>query len=385
MKTLKDLLNSTGGRRLLERKRIFATQNDFVEQVAPPVNPILAEHLGLENRPLIFSGQQTYVDCTQSMVDRMVLLENLARLDGLSTHFLWVDTDRAGSDDLMVKFFWPHSGQQKPIRLCARVVEDMEPRFIGFEALHLSQAMDLLSMYISQTIKGKERKERVKRKYEQLKVLFLQDPVETLAELNHRVAYFLLNNQANLNPASVILSDLLKAGILKAEINLLLNHLEAIITVFNQEAQALLQQEIDPQVGLLSEDYLPLNFSCPVDNRRLRLHREIKGVDQFAVATCKCGQHYRFYLGSKCLSMDEIGQTGRWSPDILLWVPMNDLISGFVAGKSSGIYYGLVMNDVVEKVLHKRRIPILIPESLGANQNKPEQVDSLIYHYLLAH
>jgi hypothetical protein len=83
--------------------------------------------------------------------------------------------------------------------------------------------------------------------------------------------------------------------------------------------------------------------------------------------------------------MDEIGQTGRWSPDILLWVPMNDLISGFVAGKSSGIYYGLVMNDVVEKVLHKRRIPILIPESLGANQNKPEQVDSLIYHYLLAH
>jgi len=80
--------------------------------------------------------------------------------------------------------------------------------------------------------------------------------------------------------------------------------------------------------------------------------------------------------------MDEIAQTRRWSPDVCLPILLNDLMSGYVAGKSSGIYYGLVMKEVLEKVLNKRRVPILVPQSVGAKENDPRHFDSLIYSYL---
>jgi hypothetical protein len=87
-------------------------------------------------------------------------------------------------------------------------------------------------------------------------------------------------------------------------------------------------------------------------------------------------------MESRCctLSIAEIAETDRWSPDVCFPIFFNDLVSGFVAGKSSAIYL-IVLNDVLRQVLDKTPVPILVPKSLGANGSEPPQIDSLIYRY----
>ena len=58
----------------------------------------------------------------------------------------------------------------------------------------------------------------------------------------------------------------------------------------------------------------------------------------------------------------------------------NDLVSGFVAGKSSAIYL-MVLNEVLREVFDRRPVPILVPESLRLNGHEAAQIDSLIYRY----
>jgi hypothetical protein len=88
-------------------------------------------------------------------------------------------------------------------------------------------------------------------------------------------------------------------------------------------------------------------------------------------------------LGRHELSIDEIVRAGAWSPDVSLTLFLNDFVSGYVAGGSSGIYYGLVMKAVVENVLHKRRVPILLPQATGSEHDDPAGANSLLYRYLL--
>ena len=150
--------------------------------------------------------------------------------------------------------------------------------------------------------------------------------------------------------------------------------------MFNQTVEDLQDKGINPKVKPLAENYLPLHVTCSDCRRRLRLHRERQGGDHYAVTQCKCGRAYRFYLGSRHLSMDEIAQGGSWSPDVCLTLFLNDFVSGYIAGGSSGIYYGLVMKEVLENVLQKRRVPILLPPPAGADT---AAVDSLLYRYLM--
>ncbi|PON10176.1 hypothetical protein C2W62_51485, partial [Candidatus Entotheonella serta] len=155
--------------------------------------------------------------------------------------------------------------------------------------------------------------------------------------------------------------------------------MDAVIEACNDAVNALRSQGIDPKVKSLAADYLPLHFSCLDCHRRLRLHRERQGQDQFATANCKCQRQYRFHLGRHELSIDAITQAGPWSPDVSLTLFLNDFVSGYIGGGSSGIYYGLVMKAVLENVLHKRRIPILLPQAA----QDASDVDSLLYRYLL--
>jgi len=81
--------------------------------------------------------------------------------------------------------------------------------------------------------------------------------------------------------------------------------------------------------------------------------------------------------------VDELAQTRRWSPDVSLALFMNDLVSGFVGGRSSGVYFGLLMKAALEQVLNKRRVPVLLPEMRpDVRAEPPTQFDSLIYRYL---
>jgi hypothetical protein len=154
-----------------------------------------------------------------------------------------------------------------------------------------------------------------------------------------------------------------------------------VVKVFNQAIESLVEKGIDPQVRPLSEHYLPLFFSCEVDDKRLRLYHHIEGDDHFAVTACKCGQEYSFYLGRSDLSIAEITRTDRWSPDVCFPIFVNDLVSGYVAGKSSAIYL-MVMNQVLRQTLNKTPVPILVPKDLELQETNSNQFDSLIYRYL---
>jgi hypothetical protein len=161
-----------------------------------------------------------------------------------------------------------------------------------------------------------------------------------------------------------------------------MNHLEPVTAVFNEAVEAIRRQGLDPQVTPLDEYYFPLFFSCEADNRRLRLYHSTEGNDHFARGRCRCGQTYKFYLGRQELSLAEIVQTGRWSPDVCFPIFFNDRVSGFVAGKSSGVYL-MALNLVMRRALDKIPVPILLPPALGTASASHNEPDSLIYRYMI--
>jgi hypothetical protein len=239
-------------------------------------------------------------------------------------------------------------------------------------------AVDRLETHLRQS---EESRKGAKERYQHLRVIFADEKPGTLSEFNLRLTDFLLTNVFGYVPHSVMLSDLLDSRVILAEVDLFMNRIEDIVKVFNEAIQSLVQAGVEPQVRPLAEHYLPLFISCEVDDKRLRLYHHIDGDDHFAVTVCKCGQEYRFHLGRSTLSISEIAQTGRWSPDVCFPIFFNDLVSGYVGGKSSAIYL-MVMNNVLRKVLDKTPVPILIPKSFELKENQPIEFDSLIYRYL---
>jgi hypothetical protein len=380
MRTIKDLLNTPEGREFLEINGIITDQDVFIAQMESPKNPALQQYLRSGIQKPVYAFQQIYVDVTQSMVDRMQVLDKLERFEGVDPIFLWIDTDRAGSDKITTRIYWPHWGKVQSIPICPHRTKDVETRFVQLDSEKLDEAIQKLGMYLIQSVRRGGPRVAAEQRLGRLESVFTANDWDVLSEFNHRVTCFLLDEYLELNPASVMVSDLIDHGVLTAEVELMVNNIEDIIRLFNQARTELVQQEIDPIVKPLAEDYLPLNYSCPVCQRRLRLRHEIQGSDHFAMATCRCGEAFRFYLGNHRLSIVELAQTRRWSPDVSLALFMNDLVSGFVGGQSSGVYFGLLMKAALEKVLNKRRVPVLLPQSL--EKAPPDQFDSLIYRYL---
>lgn len=378
MQTLKDILHSPQGLCALEAQGVFVAPDKFRAQLTPAAKPDLANHLGLENKIIIWSGQQLYVDYRQSVLSKIQCLHTVTQTNSrLFPLFLWADTDRSGSDLLMTKLAWPNSDPKGRISIAPPKTDELELRFVTLNAKLLQSAVDRLGTHLHHS--GHKRKE-AKDRYRCLRELFINSNPGALSTFNLRLTRFLMANVLGVNPTAVIVSDLLHAGLFLAELELMLNRLPDVIRVFNQTIQALIRRDIDPQVKPLPDDYLPLFFSCEKDYRRLRLSHQLEGRNHFAVADCKCGQRYKFYLGQAALSMAEIAPTRRWSPDVTLPLLLNNFVSGLVAGKSSALY-GLVLNQVLGQVLGHKPVPVLVPQSLEAG---PEQIDSLIYKYLTA-
>ncbi len=377
MQTLMDVLNSAGGVSFLESKGVFVDPQDFKDQLKMPAKPNLADDIGAANAKLVCSGQQIYVDYRHSVLSKIVTLQTMEQDEDLFPFFLWVDTDRSGSDNLITKFAWPNSSKKGPISILPPGTRDIESRFVTLDTGRLLRAIDKLETHLRQS--GQKRK-GAKQKYQQLRAIFADENPGTLSEFNLRLTDFLLTNVFEYIPHSAVLSDLLDIPVLLDEVDSFINGIDGVVQVFNEAVQALAQKGIDPQVNLLPGNYLPLFFSCGVDDKRLRLYHHIDGNDHFAVSACKCGQEYRFHLGHRALSIAEIAQTDRWSPDVCFPIFFNDLVSGFVAGKSSAIYL-MVMNEVLRKVLDKTPVPILVPQSLRDVESDQIQVDSLIYRY----
>jgi hypothetical protein len=377
VQTLADLLNSAEGLTFLESEGVFVEQQGFKDQLRSPVKPNLADDFHSANTKLICSGQQIYVDYQQSVLSKIEVLRDMEGDEDLYPFFIWVDTDRSGSDNLVTKLAWPGPSKKGPITIMPPGTREVETRFAAIDSSQLSSAMAKLETFLR---RSGEKKEGAKDKYLQLRAFFTNGQTGTLSEFNLRLSDFLLTQVLGFTPRSVTLSDLLDREYILDEVNLFVNRIVDVVKVLNQARGSLAEKGIDPQVKPLDEGYLPLFYSCDVDDTRLRLYHYVDGNDHFAVSACKCGQDYRFYLGSGTLSIAEIAETDRWSPDVCFPVFFNDLVSGFVAGKSSAIYL-IVLNEVLRQVLDKTPVPILVPKSLGVNGSEAPEIDSLMYRY----
>ena len=378
MQTLADLMSSPQGQQWLASKGVFTSQQQFRESLKDPTQSDLAVTLGVNGRKLICSGQQLYIDYRQSVLSKILTLQEFKDNSDLFPFFLWVDTDRSGSDNLITKFAWPVGSKKGPIRITPSGMKDIESRFVKLDTVQLRSAIDKLGTHLRQS---KVIRKSAKLKYQELRTFFDRENAGILSDFNYQVTYFLLNKHLGYSPDAVILSEAINRGLITEEVNLVINHLDDVIKVFNASVQSMRDLGIDPQVEIRDQDYLPLFYSCNVDDQRFRLKHVIEAGSHFAAGTCRCGEDVRFYLGQTTLSIAEITETQRWSPDVLMPAFFNDYVSGYVAGKSSALYL-LIINDALQQVLGKIPVPILVPESLGKSKAMPDQADSLLYDYL---
>jgi hypothetical protein len=377
VQTLADLLNSAEGLTFLESEGVYVEQQAFKDHLRRPAKTNLADEFHTDDRYLVCSGQQVYVDYQQSVLSKIEVLQDMEGEKDLYPFFLWVDTDRSGSDNLVTKMAWPGPSKKGPITILPPGTREVETRFAAIDSAQLSSAIARLETFLRQS---GEKKEGAKDKFLQLRAFFTNGQAETLSEFNLRLTDFLLTQVLGFTPRSVTLSGLLDREYILDEVNLFVNRVGDVVGVLNEAIGSLAEKGIDPQVTPLDEGYLPLFYSCDVDDTRLRLYHYVDGNEHFAVGACKCGQDYRFYLGRDTLSMAAIAETNRWSPDVCFPIFFNDLVSGFVAGKSSAIYL-IVLNKALRQVLDKTPVPILVPKSLGVNGSESPKIDSLIYRY----
>jgi len=378
MQTLADLISSLQGREWLASKDVFTSPQQFKESLKAPARSDLAVTLGANGKKLICSGQQLYIDYHQSVLSKILTLREFKDDPGLFPFFLWVDTDRSGSDNLITKLAWPIDSKKGPIRITPSGIKDIESRFVQLDPVQLRGAIDKLGTHLRQS---NVIRKSAKSKYQELRRFFDLERAGIFSDFNYQVTNFLLTKHLGYCPDAVILSQAINRGLITAEVDLVINHLDEVIKVFNASVQSMQELGIDPQVEIRDQDYLPLFYSCNADNLRLRLKHVVENGDHFATCTCKCGETYRFNLGQNTLSIAEIAETQRWSPDVLMPAFFNDYVSGYIAGKSSALYL-LIINDVLQQVLGKTTAPILVPESLGRPAPIPDQVDSLLYDYL---
>jgi hypothetical protein len=360
VRTLGELLSSDDGRAFLETRGVLTSGEAFVERLLPPVTGGLRELAGDDGTELpVYAAHQVKADYSPSVTAKIRSAWDLERAHpGVRAVLLWLDLDRAGSDRGTSSITLRGRSGTVSVRLAARRHDDKEVRFVPVDPSQLEETLHKLGAWARQ--QGTAAVERHGR----LAAVLGDAPPGTLAEANLRLTSFLVHTQMGITAPSVLISQIIDRAPLAGALDEAVQRIDDVITVFNASIDSLVAAGIDPQVRPLRPDYLPLHYSCDRDDRRCTLVRERRGTEHLATTTCVCGASYEFHLGSTSLSSREITRTGRWSPDVTLPMYLNDMASGLVAGRSSALY-GLVLNEVLEKVLARRPIPMLVPDDLG--------------------
>ena len=386
MSTLAQLAASERGTGLLREEGVFLDRRFFLEAISPPGRDALARlsqpsgH-DARPRPIVYMAHQLCVDYGASVFAKLATLAQLQADDHVHGCALWVDVDRAGSDKRMTVISWPRGDGRVGVSMAPPGNKNREPRFISIEVRELIKALDQLRTYLGEAGVGRRGLDR----YAHLREVLSRSSADTLADLSAEITDLLLAEHG-IRLAPVRISSLLEERDLTEQVEACLNALPRVIEVFNRAVFDLRDRGIDPLLHPLADDYLPLRISCPSDATRLPLRRRGGPDGTYAVATCRCGTTYRFRLGRGELSLDEIAETHRWSPDVLLPTLLNDLAGGVVAGKSSAIY-GIVLNRVLREALDKEPVPMLVPEGLTSPEPADARLvaDSLMVTYLMGH
>jgi hypothetical protein len=376
MRTLVELLATEDGRKLLEMRGVLTSGQEFAGALRPPARGELARHTGTAaGAVLVYAAHQVMADYPESVVAKLRAARQVADRPGVDAVLLWLDMDRAGADKMATGSVIRGRGGGLQIRLASRRHDDKEVRFVPLEQAQLDETLRKTGAWARQHRAAAGRLARISD------VLRAAGP-GTLAQASMALTSFLLREQLGMVLPSALVSDLANGGVLIESMNDVLNAVDDVVTVFNAAIDSLAAADVDPQVHHLRTDYLPLHYSCDRDDRRCTLCRVRRGADSFAVTRCTCGASYTFHLGSRRLSIDEVAATGRWSTDVTLPLYLNDLASGVVAGRSSAVY-GMVLNEVLEKVLTRSPIPMLLPADLPAVLDAGAETESLLQRYVV--
>lgn len=374
-RTLEDLAGTPEGRTFLD-DRMALSPDAFVERLRPPVDGALREALELGGEALpVYVGQQLMADYPPSVVAKFRTAAALGDDSPVSPFLLWLDTDGAGSSkEITTIHVTGGKAGALHVRLSSRRHDSAEIRFVPVEGETLQSVAHHLRAWGRQN--GRAVHERAERLADRLMATG-----GTLADRNLAVTSFVVREVLGVWPPAVLVSDLARRSLLTATLNEVVAAIDDVIVVFNEAVGSLETADVDPHVQRLTDDYLPLNYSCDVDDRRCRLVRAREGGDTYAVARCRGGHDYRFRLGGGVLSLDELEATGRWSPDVTLPICLNDLVSGVVVGRSSALY-GLILNEVLIKVLGRAPVPMFLPPGFLDPQPADPNL-TLVGEYLL--
>lgn len=385
MRSLADLLATAQGRKFLVDRGLFTDREEFLGRLRAPRTDGLVGMLGMPpGSAPVYVGQQVCADYSPATVTKFAAANRLTGRPLVASAILWHDCDRAGSERYGMRLVLPTEGRPTGIWLAPKSLDAHEPRFIPVGRQAVDEALGRLRSWVASTTRDQPGpvREAALARVAVLGEAVLGAPVDTLARANAAFANFLLAQRFGVRNPFAFLSDVLDRGLLTASVNAYLERLDDVIAVYNEAVAELCALDVDPRVRPLTPEHLPLHLSCPHDGTRLRLAHLRTTRDHFAVATCRCGSTHRFHLGRGAMSLGELAGTGRWSPDVSLPVHLNDLASGWVAGRSTALY-GLVLNAVVARVLGGRPIPGWIPPELGHDRPPVDGEDSLLVEYLL--
>ncbi|HKX25134.1 MAG TPA: hypothetical protein VJP08_02330 [Actinomycetota bacterium] len=374
MRSLIDLLGSPDGHTFLEERGVQVSEDAFVGGLRTPVRSGLGDVVDLGPGSLVYTAHQLQCDYALSVTAKLRTLADFNGRDDIAPLAAWLDMDRTGSNKLSTSIAWPRGGGS--VRLAPQRFKEREPRFVPVERDRLQEVMAKLEAWARSV-----GDDGAIQRHRPLAEALLADGVDTLADANLRLTSAMLKGYLGVEVPSVLVSEVAARGLLTEPVEAAVADLDGFVGVFNAAIDALVAADVDPQVRHLGEGYFPLRYSCSNCQARCTLVHRRRDADHFAEVTCRsCGAEHRFHLGSGTPSAGEVFATGRWSADVSLPAYLNDLVSGVVVGRSSALY-GLVLNEVVAKVLGGDPVPALIPPRLSEIL-ETDSAGSLLYEYL---
>jgi hypothetical protein len=365
MRSLVDLLATGDGRELLAGRGIFVEVEPFIEAMRPPADDRLRAALGLGDGTCVpYVGQQLQCDYARPTTAKFRLAQVLALHDGISPISLPLDVDRAGSSRWNTTLTWPIEVKPPTVRIIANRVAELEMRFAPVEPDRVQLVISTVDAWLVAWAGTEQPGDVVRARQAGFIQALTRPEPRTLSDANRALTEWLLRDGLGYEPPTMLVSQLLDAGLVTGALNRVIAVIDDIIGVFNEARAELVASDVDPQVRDLAPNYLPLRYACPQDGKRCLLVRERRGRDTFAVATCRfCGTVHQFHLGSHELDVAPLVATGRWGTDVTLPVYMNALTSGVIAGQSTALY-GMVLNRVLMRVLGETPVPVLVPAGL---------------------
>lgn len=358
-KDLGELLRMPAGRQLLADNMTFLDPADFVAQLART-----AAGPGAAGLP-VYVHQQPCPDFAPSVIAKFAALSQLAQSAAVSPVFVSIDTDRAASSKIPTRITWlGDDGTRTAIKLTPPGTRHGTFRSIRTDPAQLKAVAARIADLAGASAQGAAG--------DRLAALLpLLAPAVPLPYGDYAagLAMVLLARHLRFDPVLHVVSHLQAEPAVRGALWRLLTGVEDFVAAFNGEVAALRAAGVDPGLGPLPTDYLPLFHCSAQTGERRRLHRLGRGAGMTGLIRSRNGAAEAFPLGSET-ALAAFFATGLGSVDVMLPILLSPLYSGLVAGRSSAFYL-LPMRGAMRRVFGESLPPVLLPAALAAPAADP--------------